>query len=155
MFEIIGPLLNVETIAAGRGIRELRRLLRIYGRGRWRKRKGIAKLNCVFKMAASKRPKSTGTRRTGWGVGSSRSSVSSGRRRSGSKRRYVVCLSNEGYAASLEPRKIYHRLDDRAAERLGLVRIVDESGLDYLFPRACFADIALPSRVIEAFPAAP
>jgi len=44
MFEIIGPLLNVETIATGRGIRELRRLRRIYGRGRWRKRKGIARL---------------------------------------------------------------------------------------------------------------
>ena len=41
-FEIIGPLREVETIATGRAIRELRRLRRRYGRGRWRKRKGVA-----------------------------------------------------------------------------------------------------------------
>ena len=41
-FEIVGSISAVETIAVGRGIRELRRLNRVYGRGRWRKRKGIA-----------------------------------------------------------------------------------------------------------------
>jgi len=41
-FEILGPVRNVETIAIGRAIRELRRLHRRYGRGRWRKRKGVA-----------------------------------------------------------------------------------------------------------------
>lgn len=43
-FTIIGSLTDVETIATGRGIRELRRLERRYGRGRWRKRKGIAQV---------------------------------------------------------------------------------------------------------------
>jgi hypothetical protein len=43
-FEILDPLQNVETIATGRGIRELRRLQRIYGRGRWRKRKGVSRV---------------------------------------------------------------------------------------------------------------
>lgn len=41
-FEVVGPLRDLETIATGRAIRELRRLRKRYGRGRWRKRKGIA-----------------------------------------------------------------------------------------------------------------
>ena len=43
-FEILDRLQDVETIAAGRGIRELRRLQRAYGRGRWRKRKGVTRV---------------------------------------------------------------------------------------------------------------
>ena len=43
-FTIIGEITNAETFAAGSGIRELSRLRRLYGRGRWRKRKGIAKV---------------------------------------------------------------------------------------------------------------
>jgi hypothetical protein len=43
-FEIIGVLSAVETIATGSGIRELVRLRKSYGRGRWRKRKGIARV---------------------------------------------------------------------------------------------------------------
>ena len=41
-FEVVGPVRNVETIVTGRAIRELRRLRRRYGKGRWRKRKGLA-----------------------------------------------------------------------------------------------------------------
>lgn len=41
-FEIVGELTSVETFATGRSIRELSRLNKVYGRGRWRKRKGIA-----------------------------------------------------------------------------------------------------------------
>jgi len=41
-FEIVGEISNVETIAVGRGIRRLARLLKLYGRGRWRKMKGAA-----------------------------------------------------------------------------------------------------------------
>ena len=41
-FEIVGAIENQETFAIGRGIRELARLRRVYGRGRWRKRKGLA-----------------------------------------------------------------------------------------------------------------
>src|SRR5260370_15925206 len=51
------------------------------------------------------------------------------------KKSYVVCLSNDGYAASLEPRKIYVALRAAAAERNGLLRGVDESGEDYLYSR--------------------
>jgi hypothetical protein len=41
-FEILGSIVAVETIAAGRGIREIRRLRKVYGPGKWRKRKGVA-----------------------------------------------------------------------------------------------------------------
>jgi hypothetical protein len=46
-FEIIGEFTAVETIAAGSGIRELARLRKFYGRGRWRKRKGIARVRLM------------------------------------------------------------------------------------------------------------
>lgn len=42
--EILGPISNIETFATGSKIREIARLRRIYGRGRWRKRKGIARI---------------------------------------------------------------------------------------------------------------
>jgi hypothetical protein len=43
-FEIIGKIKNATTFATGKGIRELQRLQKIYGKGRWRKRKGIAEV---------------------------------------------------------------------------------------------------------------
>jgi hypothetical protein len=43
-FEILGEISEIETFATGRGIREIAQLRRIYGRGRWRKRKGIARI---------------------------------------------------------------------------------------------------------------
>ena len=43
-FEILGEISDIETFAAGSGIREIARLRRVYGRGRWRKRKGIARV---------------------------------------------------------------------------------------------------------------
>jgi len=46
-FEIVGEITVIETIAAGRGIRDLRRLRRSYGKGRWRKMKGIARIRLM------------------------------------------------------------------------------------------------------------
>jgi hypothetical protein len=50
----------------------------------------------------------------------------------------VVCVDNNGFSASLEKRKIYVALRDPGAEKHGLLRIVDESGEDYLYPKALF-----------------
>ena len=69
------------------------------------------------------------------------------------KKSFVVCLSNNGYAASHEPRKIYVALRDAAAERNGLVRVVDESGEDYLYPRERFAPLKLPRGLQQALAA--
>ena len=59
----------------------------------------------------------------------------------------VVCVSNEDYAVSLERRKIYVALRDTAAEKVGLLRIVDESGEDYLFSADRFVAIDVPAAV--------
>jgi hypothetical protein len=62
----------------------------------------------------------------------------------------VVCVGNEGYPASLEKRKLYVMLRDPVAEKHGLLRIIDESGDDYLYPKAFFRSVALPQSVKKA-----
>lgn len=64
---------------------------------------------------------------------------------------FVICLSNSGYPASLEARKVYQAIADKEAEREGMLRVIDESGEDYLFPRSHFAMISLPRRVKATF----
>ena len=71
-----------------------------------------------------------------------------------SRNQLVVCVKNEGYAASLEKRKLYVTLRDPAAEKHGLLRIIDESGEDYLYPKLFFRSIALPQSVRKAILAA-
>jgi len=66
------------------------------------------------------------------------------------KPHFVVCLKNEGYAASLEPRKIYRVVADSSAASHGLIRVIDESGEDYLYPEEYFAPIRLPDTLVEA-----
>jgi hypothetical protein len=71
-----------------------------------------------------------------------------------SSKQLVVCVDNDGYAASLEKRKLYVTLRDAAAEKHDLIRIIDESGTDYLYPRIFFRSIALPLAVKKAVLAA-
>jgi len=66
----------------------------------------------------------------------------------------VVCVRNRGFAASLELRKVYRVVPDPAAEGHRLMRVVDESGEDYLFPESCFMTIELPAPVARAIVAA-
>ena len=65
-------------------------------------------------------------------------------------RRLVICVHNEGYEASLERRKIYVALPDARAEKLGQIRVIDESGEDYLFPKDAFLEVSLPQSVRRA-----
>jgi len=66
----------------------------------------------------------------------------------------VVCVDNEGYAASLERRKLYVALRDPAAEKHGLLRVIDESGDDYLYPKKFFRAVALSQAIKKAVLAA-
>lgn len=66
-----------------------------------------------------------------------------------SNRKFAVCLSNEGYPASLEPRKLYEILDDQQAAGKGLLRVIDESGEDYLYPARMFALMPIPESLAE------
>lgn len=58
--------------------------------------------------------------------------------------KFVVCVKNEDYPASLELRKIYRALPDVRAAKHGLMRVIDESGEDYLYPIDYFTPIKLP-----------
>jgi len=57
---------------------------------------------------------------------------------------YAVCIRNAGYAASLEVRKLYPVLDDPDAETNDLIRVIDESGEGYLYPKRYFVEVSLP-----------
>ena len=63
--------------------------------------------------------------------------------------RYVVCVRNEE-CEDLEIRKIYQVLPDRLAARDGYVRVVDESGEDYLYPESYFVPVRLAPRAQHA-----
>lgn len=58
----------------------------------------------------------------------------------------VVCVSNRGYAVSLEPRKVYEALPDEEAATHHQVRVIDESGEDYLYPESLFVAINLSGQ---------
>jgi hypothetical protein len=64
---------------------------------------------------------------------------------------YVVCVSNRGYRASLVLRRIYQALPDPAATKQRLIRVVDESGEDYLYPATMFVAIDIPEAVEKVF----
>jgi len=70
--------------------------------------------------------------------------------RNGGRGRFVVCVRNTGYPASLEVRKIYRALPDRSAEGHGMLRVVDESGEDYLYPAKFFMALDLPQSLRSA-----
>ena len=63
---------------------------------------------------------------------------------------FVICIHNQGYEASLEKGKVYRLVDDAQGKERGFVRIVDESGEDYLYPEEYFAAGDLPKTVQEA-----
>lgn len=66
----------------------------------------------------------------------------------------VVCINNEGYSVSLERRKLYVTMPDAEATKHGQLRVIDESGEDYLYPQEFFVAIELPQslrrRVLQA-----
>ena len=69
--------------------------------------------------------------------------------------RWVMCVDNADYPASLELRKVYRVVADRSAAALKMIRVIDESGEDYLYPRASFVPVQVPlkARTLFAKPA--
>ena len=61
--------------------------------------------------------------------------------------RFVVCVENNGYPEALELRKLYRVIPDSIAGKVNYVRIIDESGEDYLYPKAFFAPVRLTPPV--------
>lgn len=63
---------------------------------------------------------------------------------------FAICVRNDDYLASLELRKAYQVLPDEEGRRRGLLRIIDESGEDYLFPEEFFMLVELPAGQTDA-----
>jgi hypothetical protein len=72
------------------------------------------------------------------------------RRRPRRLRHFVICIDNRAYGASLEQGTVYRVMADAAAGRRGYLRVIDESGEDYLYPESRFAAIRLPQAVRRA-----
>ena len=66
-----------------------------------------------------------------------------------SAKHFAVCIRNDEYEESLQLRKIYEVLEDAFAEQHNMIRVIDEEGEDYLYPRDWFLPIELPPRVEE------
>ena len=60
---------------------------------------------------------------------------------------FAICVHNGEYAGTLELRKVYEVLDDPVAATRRFVRVIDESGEDYLYPESWFVPVAVPERV--------
>ena len=62
---------------------------------------------------------------------------------------YAICVCNTGYEVSLELRKVYEVVPDPDAGKHGLIRIIDESGEDYLHPASFFVPLELPASAAK------
>ena len=63
--------------------------------------------------------------------------------------RFAVCLDNNNYQASLEQRKLYEVIPDSEALKHNQIRVIDESGEDYLFPKEIFLELPLTEVIAE------
>jgi hypothetical protein len=63
------------------------------------------------------------------------------------KTKFAICINNQNYPTSLERWKVYKVLEDEKAEKRNLIRIIDESGEDYLYSAQDFTAIELPKEV--------
>jgi hypothetical protein len=70
--------------------------------------------------------------------------------RYGKESQFVVCIESNSYSASLEFGKIYRVVDDKRAAQHPMLRIIDESGEDYLYPERLFVLVALSSKTRQA-----
>lgn len=67
-----------------------------------------------------------------------------------SNARFVICIDDSEYPASLEKRKIYEVVPDADPAKPGQIRVIDESGEDYLYPEVYFVDANLSKEVLAA-----
>ena len=143
IFEIIEQISEPETIAVDKSIREIKRLKKVYGDGRWRKMKGIfiirfqSEVICRAEVhwyeAHGKAKNKTILAKIGQIM-----------------KEFIICIKNQGYEASLELWKVYITVPDDLAKRQNLLRVTDESGEDYLFPSEYFVPLTLPKVVRDA-----
>ena len=151
-FEILGEIDDIETIAGGPSVRERVRLTAQFGRGRWRKLKGIATVR--LRDGWIGRAELTLVRGAWHWSSQVQDKAFPGMSMKETKRNYVICIHVDE-PTDLEVRKVYEVLPDESAARRGYVRVVDESGEDYLYPKECFASVHLPEEAVRAFKSPP
>jgi hypothetical protein len=65
----------------------------------------------------------------------------------GEAKQFAICIHNGEYAGTLELRKVYEVLEDASADKRDYMRVIDESGEDYLYPRSWFVPVAVPENI--------
>ncbi len=149
-FDIIGDIKEIVTIAKGAGIREIDRLRKTYGPGNWRKMKGIVRIRLSsgrirlaelhwYEAHGIGKKEMKRKKYLDWDMKKAKEYTPN----------FVVCINNDNYPASLELYKIYRVIPDENAGAEGDIRIIDESGEDYLYPASYFASIRVPQVVEE------
>ncbi len=98
-------------------------------------------------MASERKSSSSRSRSTSGKRVTAKVSRSASSQEASSAKHFAICVRNDDYPASLELRKLYPVLDDEFAAEHGLVRVIDESGEDYLFPSEYFVRVTLPLAV--------
>lgn len=140
-FRLGSEITDVEVIARGVSVRERARLRAQFGRGRWRTMKGIALVElrgwddqaCGSTLARSPWDRAT------QGQDQAVPRLMANEMKQG----FVVCLRNDD-AEDLVVRKLYAVIADEEAAARGFVRVIDESGEDYLYPSTFFAQVSIP-----------
>jgi hypothetical protein len=152
-FELLGEIRNIETIAVGQASGRSRdyasSMVVVVGANE------KASPTCAFAMDRSSLRSFIGMMQ---GMSERRNSRSNDSSRSRvmarGTRKLVICLNNVGYEASLERHKVYVAISDPQAEKLGQLRVIDESGEDYLYDKAAFREVSLPASIRRAVLAA-
>ena len=151
-FQLLGDVKDIEPIAVNLSIRERKSLKSRFGGRRWRKLKGVA---LVRFPNGEVPPRGITLVRGPWrGPAEDEGEACSGlRAMSTSKKRvqFAICVANEGYD-DLEVWKVYRVLPDAKAAEVGCIRIIDESGEDYLYPAQRFVAVDFPREVRARLP---
>jgi hypothetical protein len=151
-FEIIGEIRNIELIARGSGIHDRARLRKHYGRGHWRKMKGLATV-CLTDGTV-RTPDLSLVRSPRHRTERSQDQIPLAglamKRKATKTSHFAVCINNTGYKASLEVGKLYRVIPDEQAALHGYVRVVDESGEDYRYAVDRFFPLEVPQALADA-----
>jgi hypothetical protein len=139
---------DIQTVAVNTSIRDLERLKEMHGKGRWRKLKGIARVrlksgrirvaDCTVLSSWYRQERHEKEAVPG---------LMQNQRIKKAPPTFVVCIDNSGYLASLELHKIYRVVPDEDAARDGDIRVIDESGEDYLYSADRFIVIEVPKAL--------
>jgi hypothetical protein len=106
-----------------------------------------AKHMASARKKSSSKGQSTPNRRVSSHTASTSRSARASQARRAAKLRFAICVKNDDYRASLELRKLYPVLKDEFAANHDMIRVVDESGEDYLYPSSYFVRVELPQSV--------